>query len=243
MAKKSTGVKVAQKSPEMLAPAVVTRDTTEAEVIAYEKEGRELSFAGGEQFKVLPDALTKDLSHENAKRYWVALGEHRAEGKRSTPRPLVERIIDPLVGHEGARLEYKARGAEGIEFLKRNHLSWQFCTNADGFKQLGYNVVSDEDPVDVGISSNASHHYLTKDLQGRDELLLMKVDMKLHEQHTRAVAALSQQKVRGARGQFEAELDQATKGKVKPSPETEEDQTVEKVRVTRDTVNQAFLKK
>ena len=198
-------------------------------------------FGSGEDFKPLPDAITSVLSHDNARRYWMALGENNAR-KRKTEKPMLEQIIDPLVGHEEARLHFGSDGTpEGEEFLKRNWLCWQFCTNASGMKQVGYSEVTDKDPVRVGISSNASGYYLTKDLQGRDELLLMKVDFQKHLQHDRAVAALSQQKIKGARGQFEGDLDKVSRGKVKPMRESEEDQTVEKVRVTRDTVDQAFL--
>lgn len=243
MAKTSKKLPEAPAEPKPAPKYLVSKDITEAEVIAYEKEGATLEFAGGARFKVLPESIVADLSHDNAKRYWVAFGEHKAEARRTAPKPMLEKIVDPLVGHEEARLAFTPRGREGVEFLKRNWLSWQFCTNASGFKQLGYKEVSEEDPVDVGISSNASGHYLTKDLQGRDELLLMKVDMNIHLQHEKAVAALSRQKVRGAREQFEESIDRVGRGKVPVMPESEEDQTVEKVRVSASDVDRAFLKK
>jgi len=242
MAKKTVSSETTPEAAKVAPSYIINKDTTEAEVLRYEKEGATLTFANGPAFKVLPDSICEALSHENAKRYWVAFGEHKAMSKPGREKPSVEKIVDPLVGHEEARLTFKPRGREGIEFLKRNWLSWQFCTNASGFKQLGYKEVSEEDPVDVGISSNASGYYLTKDLQGRDELLLMKVDFAKHLEHEKAVAALSRQKVRGAREQFEEGIDRVGRGKVPVMPETDEDLTVEKVRVGPSDVDRAFLK-
>jgi hypothetical protein len=219
----------------------VNTTTSEADVVRFEAEGATLVFAGGADFKVLPESIVDVLSHENARRYWMALGEHKATAKKGGVAPMLERIVDPLVGHEEARLSFTARGAEGVEFLKRNHLAWMFCTTANGFEQVGYSKVTAKDPVDVGISSNPSDYYLTKDTQGRDELILMKVDMAKHLQHDRAVAAISQQKVAGTRAQFEADIDKVGQGKVRPMPESEEDRTVERVRVGRDDVDRAFL--
>lgn len=239
MAKKQASVKTtppAPKNPELVR---ITSADEESLVISYNKEGRVLSF-DGEDFRPLSEPAAADLSHDNARRYWMAYGVWK-DRKRKPERAVVEKILDPLAGHEGARLTFTPRGDEGKEFLKRNHLAWMFSTTVPGMKQLGYKEVHEDDPVDVGISSNASGYYLTRDLQGRDELLLMKIDMQRFREHERAVVAKSQRAIKGAREDFEGKLDALSHGKVKPMRESEEDQTVEKVRVTPDTVNRAFV--
>jgi hypothetical protein len=240
-AKVSKKEKVVMKTAENV---LVTRDHGDDDVIRLNSDGVLLRFGSGEEFRVLPDAVTDVLSHENAKRYWVALGEHKARSRANGEKPLLEKIVDPLVGHEEARLHFELKHDDleaSKEFFKRWWLSWQFCTSVPGMEAVGYTKVTDKDPVVVGISSNASGYFMTKDTQGRDELILMKVDYQTHLQHDRAVAGKSRQAVSGARGEFEGALEKMSRGKVKPMRETEEDTTVEKVVVTRDNVDRAFL--
>jgi hypothetical protein len=239
MAKQAMSAKVGEKSVKTGSLVKVHPDMDDAVLLRFNAEGTVLEF-DGENLRLLPDPVTQALSHENARRYWMAFGEKKAREK-STKRPEKLEILDPLVGHEEARLSFKPVGDAGKEFLKRYHVSWLFCTTASGMKQQGYSEVTDKDPLEVGISSNASGYYLTKDLQGRDELLLMKLDKTRWNQHERAVAEKSQAAIRGARSQFEGELDKVSKGQVKPMRETEEDQMVEQVRVTADTVDRAFV--
>jgi hypothetical protein len=219
----------------------VTHDTTDAEIVRLESEGAELSFDGID-FRVLDEPTIQVLSHANARAYFMAYGEWKARSGKKEKRSAVE-ILDPLVGHEEARLHFAPRGDDGREFFKKWHLAWIFCTTASGFKQLGYSEVTEADPVDVGISSNASGYYLTKDTKGQDELLLMKVKAELARQHDEAVVAKSKRQITGARDNFESDLDRVSRGQVKPMKESEEDRTVEKVKVTRDTVNEAFKQK
>lgn len=233
--------KTEEKTPEKAFAFSVTHDTTDAEIVRLESEGAQLSF-DGENFRVLDEPTIQVLSHVNARAYFMAYGEWKVRNGKKEKRK-VEQIIDPLGGHEEARLHFGPRGPEGVEFLKRNHLVWKWAQTCDGDKQVGYKEVSEEDPVEVGISSNASGHYLTKDLQGRDELLLMKIDVARYNEHMKAVSQKSQRQIKGARANFESDLDRVSKGQVRPMKETEEDQTVEKVRVTRETVNEAFKQK
>lgn len=234
MAKTKKEETLAKSDEEVL----VTLETSEAKVLKYNQEGKVLRF-DAEHFKVLPDEIVRDLSHDNTRNYFVMYNQHLAiekekkEGNFGKPRIHAEslQIIDPLGGHAGAKLSFKVKDTqEGKDFEKKYHVYAAAAWEVEDRKDLGYEILSNDDPVVTRGNSTSSESRVIRN-KNEDELVWMKVDKRKYEQHIEASAAKSRAIVRGVPTEFAGKLEEVSKGKAKP---LEVDEEVEKV-----TMNEA----
>jgi hypothetical protein len=183
-------------------------------------------------FRVLPDHILRDLSHENRKRYYQVFAILQKKAEDSKPKQRLE-IIDPLAGGESMMLRIVPKGDEGREFLKRNHVSWQRSNEQEAWMRKGYRVVrAGEDPIECGMKP-AGTTFVIADPMGRKDLdlIMMCVDMVTFLQHESAVAAKSQDRVKNVPMTFDDQVKDMTGGKARLFSEPEETETVKIVGV------------
>jgi hypothetical protein len=197
--------------------ALITLETTEAEIVALDSDGRTLEFDES-AFKRLPDAVVQALSHENAKRYWVTLG---AVDRNARPKPTRKlEILDPLQGQEEKLMEIRALGPKGKEYFKRWHTYWAYLEKIDVAKAMGYTEITKDEAaaneLGIGVSSDAAGYYTIRSAgtfnsatAGKEELRLMKLPLEKYRAHMQGVAARSEDAVNKAREKVPEAMDQA----------------------------------
>jgi hypothetical protein len=226
-------VKTAPTGPKPPQTARITLETTEAEVIALDADGKTLVFDEGD-FKRLPDAVIHVLSHENAKRYWMTFG---AVSKKAAPAK-AERleILDPLQGQEDKLVEVKPAGPRATEWFKRWWPYWALVERIEVARGQGYTEVTEEEvkanDLHVGVSPNASGYYTTKyagtfavSLAGKEESRLMKIPLERYREHMKKVSLDSEQAVRSTSQNLAMHLEAAKipEKYARPTEPTEDD--------------------
>lgn len=210
----------------------VRASTSDSEMLQYDTEGVRLKFDSAD-FAERGDEVLSKLHYENSRDYFLARTEW-LQAKKAADRPKdaprIE-VLDPLARRAVDKINVRITDPE---WEKRNHTFWAAAEDVEEHKEIGYRLVTKDDPVKVRCGHNAADHIALRGKGGADELVLMAVDKDRYEQHLQAVAKISQDKMKNApRAQLDADLDKTTRGKVK-SIEVEEERTKAVVTPTAD---------
>lgn len=159
---------------------IVTGEMEVAEILAFDKDGAQLQF-DADTMSELPEEVTRQLSHENARDYFLALGETRARTKADRTGPATGRV------------EYVRSPFEGLSFNRMQtvpkqgmHDYWADPREVEGRKALGYAVVEDPAAAPNADHQGTMNRLLTDD--GKVDLIHMRVPEKLYQQHIHATS-------------------------------------------------------
>lgn len=166
----------------------VTGDMTDKEILALDNEGARLQFEADTLVERPEDVLRK-LSHENARDYFLALGEKRARDKgKQVPQS------------ETGRVEYVRSPFEGLSFKRMEtrkepgwHYFWSDPRELEGRKALGYQVVEDHAAAPNADHASSTNRLMTDD--GKTDLVLMRVPEPLYQQHIKAMSDQSRARI------------------------------------------------
>lgn len=195
MAKVLKTIEVSQKDTVR-----VTAEMTTEEILAFDKEGVQLQFSA-DTLSELAEGDVRQLSHENARDYFMALGEKRARTKALETGPSTGRV------------EYVRSPFDGVSFNRFKtvprpgmHTYWADPREIENRKALGYRVVEDPAAAPNADHQGGTNRLLTDD--GKVDLVQMEVPEKLYQQH-----------IRGMSDQSRARLEVANTDEVKESIE------------------------
>ncbi len=156
-------------------------------ILSLEKKGVKMIF-DGEDFRILPDEIVKELSFENQRNYFVAQGVSKQIAKSKARKDAGFgdiQIIDPLKGKPVSKLEVRNQ-------QKGMHYCWKRPDEIEGCKQLGYEMAEAE--AKTKGASRASSSHVIVDKQGKDDLVLMKIPERVFQQHLQANALESRRR-------------------------------------------------
>jgi hypothetical protein len=179
----------------------VTIDTSIDAVIEWDKEGKTLDFSI-ESFLRLPEEVIDTMSRANAIQYHVARtwAEREEEARKSRPPeggPRIEVLgaVDPFE----SKMRDKISAFEG---QKEWHYAAIRPDEVPGFKERGYQVVPEDDPVKTHGAVQSGGSRVLKWRDGKDDLVWMRVKEDLYRQHIHAISRKSREKSRQIKEDF-----------------------------------------
>lgn len=165
----------------------VSASVSDSEILALEEKNYQLRF-NEKDFRELPESVIEKLCNSNARDYFMTKGAFNALKKANSRKEAgfegLE-VQDPLRGKPRRKLEVAGK-------LKGWHYCWKRPDEVEESKKLGYVVVKDEVNTPGASSVSSSHTITAKD--GKDDLVLMRVEERLFQQHLQANAVLSRRR-------------------------------------------------
>ena len=129
---------------------IITKDTSDQEIIALDNKGYTLKF-DEESFRVLGNEIIEALAHDNAREYWLGKGAFDALCKHDKRHEIVGdlEIVDPLKHKPVDKLAFK-----GV--AKSDHVCWKRPDEVEEMKEIGYEILSNDDTSVVTRGASAS---------------------------------------------------------------------------------------
>lgn len=180
---KDAKVEAGQESPKVR----VTGDMSDKEIIDLDNEGAVLLF-DSDTVRELSEETTRKLGHDNARDYFLALGERRARSR-------ADEVPAPTGRVEYVRSPFEGLGFKRMEVVKKPgwHDYWADPREVDNRKAVGYQVVEDHAAAPNADHSNSTNRLFTD--EGKVDLVHMRVPEEKYKQHIQAMSDQSRARI------------------------------------------------
>lgn len=165
----------------------VTGDMSDKEIVDLDNEGAVLLF-DVDTLRELSEGTTRKLGHDNARDYFLALGEKRA-------RRRADEVPAPTGRVEYVRSPFEGAGFKRMEVVKKPgwHDYWADPREVDNRKAVGYVVVEDHAAAPNADHSNSTNRLFTDD--GKVDLVHMRVPDEKYKQHIQSMSDQSRARI------------------------------------------------
>lgn len=168
---------------------VVGIDTTNEEVLQWDKEGKELVWG---EFKELPEEVVKELSYKNQKKYFIAEGKELAgkekKVRKKEPEITQDDILDPLGDYAKKRLEIRKRKGYHQCWKRPDELAEALNMGYHQVRELSNEQIKKGEKVESGYENGAVRRIGKEE---DSELIAMEIKREIFDRHIQAVSLKS----------------------------------------------------
>ena len=176
----------------------VSLDTTEEDVIKYDKSGAVLFFESEPgKFKKLPESVLTELSRKSLLSYIEAERSNKREGEKQAKAPTPGFTVGGNLATAMDRLKIE----QTPESKAKWHVVWKRPDEAPYLLTQGYSYVTENDGVKTYSSILSGPGHYVVGAGGREELVLLKCSVELFKEILRRNSELSFEQNEGVKAE------------------------------------------